>query len=118
MIRIREPQGQAFSEAAWERFRDELAVHLKGAFPARTAALPRGRLEEVVASSVAAGRDLGMTGARTLTVFTECALVFGPPPWREPFAAPLKDRASPPEVQHARFVELATEALSPARAGE
>ena len=115
MIRIREPQEHAFSEAAWDRFRDDLAARLEERYPAWTAPLPEWRLGEIVAAAVASARALGMAGDRTITVFVACSLVFGPPPWTAPLAEPLADRAIPPEVQHARFVALAKPALEAAR---
>lgn len=116
MIQIREPQEKALSEAAWERFVDELAEHLGRAFPAPSAALPRGALLELAAGAVAAARADGMTGDASITTWAECALVFGPSPWKEAFAAPLAQVELPPEVRHHRFVRLATPVLEPHRA--
>ena len=115
MIRIRAPQEQALSEAAWETFREEVEARLQTMYSKRTAPLPEGRLSEIVASAVASARGLGMTGDRTISVYVECVLVFGPPPWKEPFAEPLADGGVPPEVRHARFRRLAEEALAPHR---
>ncbi|MEZ4298307.1 MAG: hypothetical protein R3B70_25365 [Polyangiaceae bacterium] len=115
MIRIRDAQEEALSEALWGRFQDELTEHLTATFPSRCASLPEPRLAELVASAVVSARAQGMAGDRTIKVYAECALVFGPPPWREPFGEPLADRGSPPEVRHARFVRLANEALEPER---
>ena len=117
MIRIRPPQEQALSEAAWEVFREDVEASLQKMYSKRTAGLPEGRLSEVVASAVASARARGMAGDRTISVYVECAFVFGPPPWKEPFAEPLADGGLPPEVRHARFRRLAEEALAPHREG-
>ncbi len=110
MLTIRSAQLEALQAARLRAGAADVAENVRARFPRLLAGSERP-VEDHVADALAWGRPRGAGDKGSLVTLSAVFAAFGPPPWRAPFASPLRDIHLSPEEQVRAFLAGARSTL-------